>query len=263
MKIAYDGSAFHGQARQPGLRTVEGEVVQALTRARAIRDIRTSRFQSASRTDRGVSALGNVVAFDSLLSPKPTVRSFNAKARGVWAWAVASVPPDFSARRARERRYEYVLPGRHDERALDAALGIFIGEHDFRNFTRDRERTVLRIDAAHARREGDSIFLDFRAHRFAWNLVRRLVAAALLVESGSVPMEDVERALGSRAKADFGLAPPEPLLLVDVVYDIEFERVVDPTTHDRVQRILADHLRGVSFFAGLAERLRMEDSASR
>ena len=263
MKIAYDGSAFHGQARQPGFRTVEGEVVQALTRARAIRDIRTSRFQSASRTDRGVSALGNVVAFDSLLSPKPTVRSFNAKACGVWAWAVASVPPDFSARRARERRYEYVLPGRHDERALDAALGIFIGEHDFRNFTRDRERTVLRIDAAHARREGDSILLDFRAHRFAWNLVRRLVAAALLVESGSVPIEDVERALRSRAKADFGLAPPEPLLLVDVAYDIEFERVVDPTTHDRVQRILADRLRGVSFLAELARRFRMEDSASR
>ena len=65
MKFGYDGATFHGLARQPGLRTIEGEVVKALSGAYAVRDIRTSRFQSASRTDRGVSALGNGVAFDS------------------------------------------------------------------------------------------------------------------------------------------------------------------------------------------------------
>src|SRR5213594_4061523 len=82
MKIAYDGTVFHGQARQPGLRTVEGEVIHALVRAPAIRDVRTARFESASRTDRGVSALGNVVAFDTGLPPRAAVRAFNAKSRG-------------------------------------------------------------------------------------------------------------------------------------------------------------------------------------
>src|SRR2546425_9574197 len=105
LKIAYDGTAFHGQARQPGLRTVEGEVIHALVRARVIWDAKSSSFQSASRTDAGVSALGNVVAFHSPLAPSAAGRAFNGKSRGVWAWAVAKVPDDFSARRARERWY--------------------------------------------------------------------------------------------------------------------------------------------------------------
>src|SRR3990172_8393699 len=76
MKIAYEGSPFSGYARQPRLRTVEGEVVRALLRARAIDDNRSSRFEGASRTDRGVSAFGNVVAFDTWLAPAPAVRAF-------------------------------------------------------------------------------------------------------------------------------------------------------------------------------------------
>src|SRR3990172_9224027 len=148
MKIAYAGAGFHGQARPPGPPTVEGEVVHALTRARAIRDVRAARFQSVSRTDRGVSALGNVVAFDTTLSPGAALRAFNAKARGVWAWAVAAVPENFSARRAKERWYRYLLPAEHDAAGLGIALEAFVGEHDFHNFTRDRIRTVARIDVA-------------------------------------------------------------------------------------------------------------------
>ncbi len=263
MKIAYDGRAFHGQARQPGLRTVEGEIATALTRARAIRDLRTARFQSASRTDRGVSALGNVVAFDSSLAPIPTVRAFNGKARGVWAWAVAEVPLAFSARRARDRWYRYVLPGDHDAGRLSDALRAFVGEHDFRNFTRDRTRTELRIDGAEATREGDAVVLDFRAPRFAWNLVRRLVAAAVRVETGVGSIRDLERALRPGTRADFGLAPAEPLLLMDVRYDVEFRRVRDPTTEARIDRILAERRLDASFYERLAARFLRGDSGVR
>ena len=255
LKIAYDGTAFHGQARQPGLPTVEGEVIRALTRARAIRDLPSSRFQSASRTDRGVSALGNVVAFDTALAPAAAARAFNAKARGVWAWAAADVPADFSARRARGRWYRYALPPGHDPQRLDAALRAFVGEHDFRNFTRDRIRTVLRIDAASAIREGDRVVLDFRAPSFRWNLVRRLVAAALLVEAGRAGTEDLRRALSGSPKVDFGLAPAEPLTLMDVAYDVTFEPVRDPTTAARVARLLKERRRALSFVESLRDRL--------
>lgn len=254
MKVAYDGRAFHGQARQPGLPTVEREILLALSLAHAIRGTKSSKFQSASRTDRGVSALGNVVAFESRLPPVPTVRAFNSKSRNVWAWAVAEVSPTFSARRARDRSYRYVLPGHHDESWLGEALQIFVGEHDFRNFTRDRERTVLSIDEARASREGEDVVLDFRARRFAWNLVRRLVAAALQVESGRESIQDVERALRPDNRSDFGLAPAEPLILVDVRYDVEFDRVRDPTTRERVHRLLAEHSRTAAFYRRIAER---------
>src|SRR2546428_14123352 len=120
MKVAYRSADFHGQARQPGLATVEGEILRALVRTHAIRDLRTARFQSASRTDRGVSALGNVVAFDSGLRPEAAVRAFNAKSRGVWGWAAAAVQEDFSARKATERWYRYLAPAQRRADGGDA-----------------------------------------------------------------------------------------------------------------------------------------------
>src|SRR3989442_5567448 len=114
MRVAYGGGDSHGRARQPGLPTVEGEILRALVRTHAIRDARTSRFQSASRTDRGVSALGNVVAFDTLLGPEGAARGFNAKARGVWSWAVASADDAFNAREARERSNRFTMSIGHN-----------------------------------------------------------------------------------------------------------------------------------------------------
>ena len=253
-KIAYDGVAFHGFARQPNVRTVEGEVLLALGRAGVIDTLKDPRLRGASRTDRGVSALGNVVAFDSIRSAIPAVRAFNGKARGVWAWAVAEVPDDFNVRRARERWYRYLLSPDHDETRLGTAAAIFVGEHDFRNFTKDRSRTSARIDAVSAGRTGDAVVLDFRAPGFRWNLVRRLVAAALEVEAGRATVEDVERALDGPARADFGLAPAESLTLMDVAYDFEFRRVPDPTTVTRIRRLREERTRSFRFSEALSGR---------
>ena len=90
LKIAYDGTRFHGYARQPNVRTVEGEILHSLRRAKLLDDPRAARFEGASRTDRGVSALGNVIAFDSRLGPK-AAGAFNAEAEDVVAWAGAVV----------------------------------------------------------------------------------------------------------------------------------------------------------------------------
>ena len=245
MKVAYRGADFHGQARQPGLPTVEGEILRALVRTHAIRDARTSRFQSASRTDRGVSALGNVVAFDTLLVPEGAARGFNAKARGVWSWAVAFVDDAFNARKARERWYRYTLSGVHNVDRLNAALRRFEGDHDFRNFTRDRVRTALRIDLARASAGREGTTLDFKAHSFRWNLVRRLVGAALRLEAGKTSLADIDAALDGPGSDDLGLAPPEPLVLMDVSYDFKIPSLRDPTTADRLRGILTEQLRDV------------------
>ena len=254
LKIAYDGTLFHGQARQPGVPTVEGEILAALARARIVRDARVARFQSASRTDRGVSALGNVVAFDTGLAAQAVGRAFNAKARGVWAWAAADVTEDFNARRALSRWYRYMVTLDHDPGRLQEALRLFEGEHDFRNFTRDRERTIVRIDSATATRTDAAVVMDLRARSFRWNLVRRIVAASLQFESRTRTLFDLERALRPRTRADFGLAPAEPLVLVDVSYDIPFEPLTDPTTLARVRAFWEDRSRASGFARDLLAR---------
>jgi len=260
-KVAYDGQGFHGSARQPGLATAEGEILRALRRARIISDEKEARFQIASRTDRGVSALGNAIAFNTSLGPFAAVRALNAKLSRVWAWAVAQVPPDFNPRRALERWYRYELSPAHEIENLQSALSLFQGEHDFRNFTRDRTRTVLRIDEPIAIQEDDLIALDFRAPGFRWNLVRRLVSAALLVESHAVTLEQLGRALEGTSRSDLGLAPPEGLTLMDVFFDFEFQRVEDSTTSDRVRRLRSERVRSLRFVEAIAGRVDGSPSA--
>ena len=70
IKFAYDGRKFHGYARQPNLKTVEGELVEALVKHNFLKDTKESVFRSASRTDKNVSALCNVVAFNTSNSEK-------------------------------------------------------------------------------------------------------------------------------------------------------------------------------------------------
>ena len=64
-KFAYDGRKFSGYARQPNLQTIEGELIKTLIQHGFIKDTKQSHFRSASRTDKGVSALGNVIAFNT------------------------------------------------------------------------------------------------------------------------------------------------------------------------------------------------------
>ena len=251
LKIAYDGRGFHGSARQPGLATAEGEILHGLRRARVIRDPDSARFQIASRTDRGVSALGNVIAFDTSLGPPAAVRALNAKLSRTWAWAVLEVSSEFNPRRAQGRWYRYELPVGHEVEKIRSALSLFLGEHDFRNFTRDRSHTILRIDEASVIQERDRIALDFRAPSFRWNLVRRLVAAALRVEANAASRSDIVRALDGTSRSDFGLAPPEPLTLMDVFFDFEFQRVEDLTTRDRVSQLLRERNRTLRFAEAL------------
>jgi tRNA pseudouridine38-40 synthase len=202
-----------------------------------------------------VSALGNAIAFNTSLDPVAAVRALNAKLSRVWAWAALQVPPDFNPHRARERWYRYDLSRNHDIEKLQSVLSLFQGQHDFRNFTRDRTRTVLRIDQARAIRDGDSVALDFRAPSFRWNLVRRLVSAAVRVDSDVVSLRQVASALEGASRSDLGLAPPEGLTLMDVFFDLEFQRVTDPTTRDRVRQLRIGRLRSLRFVEAVAGRL--------
>ena len=65
VKFAYDGRKFYGFARQPRLKTVEENILNILVENGFIKDPKESHFRSASRTDKGVSALGNVIAFNT------------------------------------------------------------------------------------------------------------------------------------------------------------------------------------------------------
>ena len=225
VKIAYDGRKFMGSQRQPDLPTVESEVISALTQIGAISTIDESRFGFASRTDKGVSALGNVVAFDTEFRRECLLQALNAASENIYYYAVAEVPDTFYPRYAKERWYRYVLPERNkDEELLRACASLFEGTHDFTRFCRpdgkDAVKTIKRIDVEH--RNGAYI-IDIHSREFLRNMIRRMVAAIDDVSLRHTDVEDVKKALEGEDKT-FGLAPPEPLILMDVIYDFEFQK---------------------------------------
>ena len=262
LKIAYDGRDFHGHQRQPVDRTVEGECLLALRSARIISDPRSAFFRSASRTDRGVSAVGNVIAFHANLPSRAVVGAFNDRARGVWAWAIAEVPETFHPRHARERWYRYHLLEDLPLASLRRAGALFVGEHDFGSFTSEPPAgpfAIRRVDVS--RREGMTA-VDVRARSFRRGMVRRIVAAMVECARGDLTAAEIRASLAG-AHRDFGSVPPEPLFLVDVDYGFPFTSNVKPKVADEWFARLADTRLRERWLLGVAEASGMHETRPR
>lgn len=235
LRIAYDGRGFYGHQRQPDARTVEGECLAALASAGILENPRDAFFRSASRTDRGVSALGNVIAFDANLPAPGVMGAFNSKARGVWAWAYASVPASFHPRHAEERWYRYHLLDPLPLDALRSAASLFLGEHDFRSFTSDPGSGPLSIRALDVSRAEGMTAIDVRARSFRRGMVRRIVAALIGYARAEFPADAIRGALRGERR-EFGMVPPEALVLMEVRYGFPFTINLKP-------KVLAEWMR--------------------
>ena len=238
-RVAYDGRPYHGFQRQPSVPTVEDEVLDALDALDVIASDdedgagegrRTpSGYAAAGRTDAGVSALAQTVAFEcpDWLTP----RAFNGQLpASVRAWASADVREGFHAtHHAASRAYDYHLyaPTAEVDRAA-AALARIEGTHDFADLTAASDDDTTRtVDTATVDRDGDVLRVHLRADGFLWELVRRMVALVHAVATRDRDVDAVDRALAPGTMPDHervGPAPPEPLVLTDVTYPgIDFE----------------------------------------
>jgi tRNA pseudouridine38-40 synthase len=220
-RLAYDGRPYAGFQRQPDVPTVEDDLLAALSELGVLEGDVPPGYAVAGRTDAGVSALAQTVAFEApdWLSPAALNGELPAAVR---AWASAAVADDFHATHdARRRTYRYHLhaPALDDDR-VRAALDRLSGEHDFHNLTTDEEGTVRRLEAT-GERDGDVLVLTFRAGGFARHLVRRLVSLVRAVGSGESDRERIDRVLGPEridGAAGVPTAPATPLVLADVTY---------------------------------------------
>lgn len=240
LDLAYDGSGFRGYARQSGVRTVQGELEQALYRMTG--PVKTV---VAGRTDAGVHAAHQVVSFatDRQLDTAQMVKSLNSMLSDeVAVLSCVEVEEGFSARfSATLRGYEYRILNRvipdpfrrlthwHVARALDLeamrrAEGHFVGQHDFASFcrkapNRTTERTVLR--AAWRQAEEDVLVFHIEGLAFCHQMVRSIVDTCVAVGHGAVDADDIPTILAARNRnaAPGGAAPSCGLSLVRVSYD--------------------------------------------
>ncbi len=209
LRISYFGEGFYGVARQPGLRTVEGEVRRILKDA----GVRVGRSIISSRTDRGVSALTNYLAVD--VDKVPPIGAF-FEVPDLFVLGITRVKDNFDPRReARLRWYRYVFPERLDIRRAREAGKLFEGIHDFVSFCipegRKTVRVVKRVSIFNA---GGVTFMDVFAQSFLRQQVRRMAYAVFMVGTGEWGLEEVRRRLEERDPVP--PMPPDFLLLVDV-----------------------------------------------
>lgn len=272
LDLAYDGSGFKGWARQPGLRTVQGEVESALTLL--LRAPEQVRIACAGRTDAGVNARGQVGHADvpadlwaalAARGPQAPVRRLaGILAADVRVRAMAPAPAGFEARwSALSRTYAYrvsdlaggadpllrshvlhhtgVRSGLLDIDALNEAAAALVGEHDFSSYCRRRDgaSTVRTVKELRWEREHDTglAVMWIRADAFCHTMVRSVVGALLPVGDGRRPVgwpaEILQRL---RREADADVAPAIGLCLEHVAY---------PPDHDlAAQAVRARRFRG-------------------
>lgn len=227
LKFAYDGRHFYGYARQLRLRTVEGELIKSLIKHGIIEDTKESNFRSASRTDKGVSAVCNVVSFETNFSKSNILKILSDMPKDIVVYGIRDVPLDFNPRYAKYRQYQYNLKiTNHDVNKIITAASCFTGQHDFTNFARVEEfrDPVRTIDNIIFTQKKNLLVIDFYAQTFLWNQVRRVVSALDKVAIGKLQKDQIVEALSNPNKDfDFGVSPAEPLILKDIVYDFDFE----------------------------------------
>lgn len=236
--LAYDGSTFSGLQRQASSRSVQVAVEAALRRL----GWEGKSILAAGRTDAGVHASGQVIAFNLEWkhSAEDLLKALNARLPGsLAAKEVSEVAASFHPRYdAKLRWYEYRLicqPQRDPLREryawrvwpsvklgrLQKAARELRGEHDFAAFgsaPKSGGSTVRKVHRANWRKAGEDEFVfTVMASGFLYHMVRRMVGLQVKVGQGALDPASVGQALSSRDKVR-QLAPPQGLCLVAVEY---------------------------------------------
>ena len=238
--VEYQGTRYSGFQYQSSLPTIQGELEKALSRFTH----ESIRLKGAGRTDTGVHAKGQVVAFDtnSNLDPNDFVRALNHYLPNDIAVQTGfRVDPDFDPRRmALSRVYRYTLEWtlvrsplswtqayqmshRLNIVYMKEAIKVFVGKHDFSQFSgslKNKDSSTIReIYNAELIREGSKIYIEFEGNAFLPRQVRRMVGAIIDVGLGRTKLSEIEKMLKGQMKIKaVRTVPPQGLCLMEVKY---------------------------------------------
>jgi tRNA pseudouridine38-40 synthase len=242
MKVAFDGTAYHGWQIQHGATTIQGmlsEVIEKITGEKTT-------VTGSGRTDAGVHARGLVANFftSSFIEPARFARALNSiLPRDVRILSSRAAPETFHARKSalsKSYRYQMYLrsilpphllreylhyPYRIDFPKMEAAAKCFLGERDFASFTKANHEylsTVRRIYRCELKKRGRRMHLTVVGNGFMRHMVRNMAGTLLEVGRGSISLEDFKALFDKRDRTLAGFtAPAHGLVLLKVNYPKE------------------------------------------
>jgi tRNA pseudouridine38-40 synthase len=244
LTIAYDGSGYHGWQTQPGFRTVQETLTEALRSLLGPR----ARICGASRTDAGVSALGQVglIQIDSPIPTENFARAITDRLPDDMAIVKAEeVPMGFDVigdvtgklyrytifsgpvRPVLHMKHCWHVPAELDIRFMNEAASLLVGKKDFKSFAAaadQREnsvRTIFRCEVTDQPTDGGRwVYVDAEGDGFLYNMVRNIVGTLVEVGQGRWPPSKIPEILEARDRRAAGpIAPPNGLCLMWIKYD--------------------------------------------
>lgn len=240
LRVAYDGTNFHGWQFQEGQKTIQGEIEKALCTLLK----KPTTITGASRTDAGVHALSNIAVFDTdstipgdrflfalndilpedikIVESKYVSEDFNPRYNVVdktYEYRIyngqVAIPT--------KRLYSYHYRGKLDDVAMNKAAEYLVGTHDFTSFSsvHAQVRTFVRtIFFCKVTREDDEVIISVNGNGFLYNMVRIIAGTLLEVGCAKRNPKEIKEILDKRDRIFAGQTlPPQGLILKDIHYE--------------------------------------------
>ena len=252
LTIEYDGSGFSGWQRQPGVRTVQGELERVLSKVCGCEIV----LNGTSRTDAGVHALGQRASFKGefgiptdkiMLGVNNLLAGGRNSQKGVGDVRITKVcekPVEFHARfDSKGKTYRYIIRNTPEvdifqrnycyqiRKPLDVpkmreAAKTVVGTHDFRCFQsaggNERLTTVRTIHSLNIYEEKKQVIIEVTGDGFLYNMVRIIVGTLVEIGLGKKQPEDAAKIIESGDRRNAGhTAPAEGLYLAEIYYEDE------------------------------------------
>ena len=255
LTIEYEGTRYHGFQFQANAPSIQAEVERALGQFTG----ENIRIKGAGRTDAGVHALGQVVAFDtaSQLRVEDFVSALNFHLPDdIAVKAAQEVSQSFDPRRsAKSRRYRYAILNSAtpspmerrftrlvrkplDEVAMEQGAESLIGKRDFAPFSgplnHKNATTIREVYSSRVTRVGNKVIFDIQANSFLPQQVRRTIGALVQLGLGRISLSQfLETARSKSRGAASYVMPPQGLCLVEVRYQDPCARTGETNDHRR------------------------------
>jgi tRNA pseudouridine38-40 synthase len=218
-RLGWWGAGFAGSQRQPGARTVEGELIAACLRTKVFEDADAAGFSLSGRTDRGVHARGQVGALTTAHPERVGTVLNRALPDDIWVTEVGPAPDGWHPRYdVRSRTYRYFFPDPDLDRvAMDRAAARFVGEHDFTRLCRSGGKHPIRRVLASSVLEGETgpVF-EVTAWSYLWHQVRCMASVLEAIGRGERDGDEVVALLDGSARRNPPPAPADALVLWNV-----------------------------------------------